>query len=442
MRLIPRPLPDATGYLGFGINRRRSSQSRANVIRTAKRNPESIQTMPSGPPTQFTREELHERVWAEPMRTVAQRLGISDVGLAKQCRRMRVPVPGRGYWAKKAAGQKLRKLPLPPLPPNDSATPRTTVIHAAPSIAELPPLPAPIAEQTAFEANPENAIRVANALRSPHVLVRATMEALDGKGKQDSDFLSNWQVRHLDIEVTKGALHRALRVADAMVKAFERRGWSVSIGSPTDRDDRKTWVAVLGQTIPISIREPLKKVLNEPAKPQRLSSGRWYTPYQSKYREEPSGKLALVIRNSWGHSVSRNWPDTPAETVEDRLNDFTIAIVAEAHALNERAARFAEKERERRAAEDLRFAEQRRREAELAKRRAFDDQAKQWEKSQLLRDYLRALQVCAERQAAASGEMDAELSAWLIWADEYVLASRPLERPLLSLSRERATGTP
>lgn len=37
---------------------------------------------------QVTREELYARVWNEPMRTVAKSIGVSDVPLAKRCRRM------------------------------------------------------------------------------------------------------------------------------------------------------------------------------------------------------------------------------------------------------------------------------------------------------------------------------------------------------------------
>ena len=39
------------------------------------------------------------------MRILAKEFGISDVGLAKVCRKLGVPVPGRGYWAKKVAGR-------------------------------------------------------------------------------------------------------------------------------------------------------------------------------------------------------------------------------------------------------------------------------------------------------------------------------------------------
>ena len=35
----------------------------------------------------FTGQELFDLVWSEPTRTVAKRLGIADVGLAKACRR-------------------------------------------------------------------------------------------------------------------------------------------------------------------------------------------------------------------------------------------------------------------------------------------------------------------------------------------------------------------
>jgi hypothetical protein len=52
-------------------------------------------------------------IWSEPTTTLAQRFGISDVGLAKVCRRSNIPAPPRGYWAKVAAGI---SIPRPDLP--------------------------------------------------------------------------------------------------------------------------------------------------------------------------------------------------------------------------------------------------------------------------------------------------------------------------------------
>jgi hypothetical protein len=48
------------------------------------------------------------------MQNLAPKYGVSDVGLAKACRKLHIPLPGRGYWAKKAAGKSVpERLPLP-----------------------------------------------------------------------------------------------------------------------------------------------------------------------------------------------------------------------------------------------------------------------------------------------------------------------------------------
>jgi len=65
--------------------------------------------------TPVSREALYEEVWRDPMTIVAPRYGKSDVGLMKICKKLRIPVPGRGYWAKLKADRPTQKLPLPPL---------------------------------------------------------------------------------------------------------------------------------------------------------------------------------------------------------------------------------------------------------------------------------------------------------------------------------------
>jgi hypothetical protein len=64
-------------------------------------------------PLTLTRQTLYELVWSKPLSQLAQDFGISDVGLAKRCRAVDVPIPYRGYWARKAAGQEPPLLPLP-----------------------------------------------------------------------------------------------------------------------------------------------------------------------------------------------------------------------------------------------------------------------------------------------------------------------------------------
>jgi hypothetical protein len=37
-------------------------------------------------------------VWEEPMVKLKERLGISDVAIAKRCKRFKIPTPQTGYW--------------------------------------------------------------------------------------------------------------------------------------------------------------------------------------------------------------------------------------------------------------------------------------------------------------------------------------------------------
>jgi hypothetical protein len=62
-------------------------------------------------PEVYEREKLYQEVWAEPVKMVARRYGVSDVALAKTCRKLAIPLPGRGYWARLRAGQTMKRVP-------------------------------------------------------------------------------------------------------------------------------------------------------------------------------------------------------------------------------------------------------------------------------------------------------------------------------------------
>lgn len=379
----------------------------------------------------ITREQLYDLVWQSPIRTLSQQFGISDVGLAKICKKMKIPVPARGHWAKKAAGKKAMQVPLPVLSASDSSTLRETTFHPALAGAGQPPVAAPIAEQLAFESQPENRITVPETLRSAHPLVRATLDALEGSTKAAGEYVGNWRVCHLDVDVTKASLRRALRIVDALIKAIEHRGWKVTLGTG---DDRKSYVEVLGQKVPFGIREPRKQIPNEPPKPVRLRTGKMYTPYHYKYREEPSGRLALVIRNSWGHGVSKSWLETESRPLEDRLNDFIVVVVRVAHKEAERERRWREEKERQRAIEQLRIAEQRQRELEAARGKALEEQAERWRRSRAIQEYLAAIREVAE-DAPGGIATGSELAEWLDWAETYSRSLDPLGGPLQDLMR-------
>jgi hypothetical protein len=61
----------------------------------------------------WNRQELYEKVWQFPLRKLADEYGISDVGLAKVCREIEIPLPGLGHWTKVACGHTVARPPLP-----------------------------------------------------------------------------------------------------------------------------------------------------------------------------------------------------------------------------------------------------------------------------------------------------------------------------------------
>ena len=72
------------------------------------------------------REDLYQLVWTAPVSEIAARMGISDVGLAKACRRADIPLPPRGYWARVGAGQRIVQAGLPSIPMGVSEVIRIT----------------------------------------------------------------------------------------------------------------------------------------------------------------------------------------------------------------------------------------------------------------------------------------------------------------------------
>ena len=61
----------------------------------------------------LTREQLYEKVWSQSISGLAKQWGISDVGLAKICKRYNIPRPGLGHWARKQHGYNPIQPPLP-----------------------------------------------------------------------------------------------------------------------------------------------------------------------------------------------------------------------------------------------------------------------------------------------------------------------------------------
>lgn len=64
----------------------------------------------------FTRKELYDRVWSEPMSHLIAKLGTTTGILSTLLQRADIPKPPPGHWMRKEFGKPVEQPPLPPTP--------------------------------------------------------------------------------------------------------------------------------------------------------------------------------------------------------------------------------------------------------------------------------------------------------------------------------------
>jgi hypothetical protein len=348
-------------------------------------------------PSVYRRETLYGEVWAEPLKIAAARYGVSDVALGKACRKMAVPLPGRGYWAKKAAG---KAPPTPVLPPLPTGTHDALYIqHVDPPEPEREASPE-IAERMASEADPEAAIVVSAELIRPHRLVREAGRLLRRRRGDPASCL--------DVAVSRESLDRALLIMDALLKALVTRGLTVEVTDIIYTGDRNyrypdwknpesnaTGVQVEGEWVLFGLKEKWKYVIPPAPDPPKHLRGeeranwiRWNAPRRT---QEPNGVLAFVLKNVDYLHVRKEWKDGTRTKLEDQLNDIVAHIYLAGEALNEKRladerAAIAKRQREIRE-----YEEYLRREEEKRRVKVLAGQMERWRDAQTVRDYAEAV---------------------------------------------------
>ena len=186
----------------------------------------------------MTREELHAQVWSQPMRTLAKSMGISDVALAKRCKAANVPVPPRGWWARKEAGKSVKVEPLPPLP-FAMANYFPAIDRLASAGAMLPPgsnsadaamaHPPVFRDMATVSQEITAAVRVINvptSLTNPHRIV-ARLQKQDAERKPDPSPSIYFGDRH-GPKFARPIQQRRLRILSCILTELDRLGCKAS----------------------------------------------------------------------------------------------------------------------------------------------------------------------------------------------------------------------
>ena len=341
----------------------------------------------------FTREELYELVWSEPLFRLAKKYNISDNGIRKRCKKMNIPLPKAGHWSKIQHGYKVAKPKLPAkfegeketilcyrdkdgkyVEKVDEVTPQTKLKHELQNDAKLP-------------------LTVPDKVSRLDSLLAQAKKSLSKKDSQVYNYVGmrTTERGEINIMVSKQNIDRALHFMNTLIKLLRARKHDVII------ENNITYAVIFGEKLPIKFKEKVKIIYETDE--HGWKSRKYY----------PNGILVLVFDK---HSYNKKeWTDGK-KPLESRLAE--ILAYFEIHAKNEIEQRI---ERERRRKIE---AEERERQQELQRKKNDEkgrikmliNMANYWKQAQILREYITALE---NSEGLEFKQMD-----WILWAKQKI----------------------
>lgn len=363
---------------------------------------------------QLTRRELYDLVWSEPMRTIAARYGLSDVGLRKICVRHRIPVPKQGHWQRVAAGKSVDRIALPAT--NDESEIVITITQTGarqPSDTSL--LKPAIEAEAGFRP-----IVVSARLAAPHPVSRIVVEKLKGP-------LDTYGAVHCSapeapmVRVAPASTSRAARIIDGLLKAFEKRGFGLQPGKANNRYDGTMGVIVDGFVFPISLSERMQQRPYELTKEDQDRKRRGQYVYTPTYSYSPTGELTLKLDAMYGTDARSTWTDTQRKPLEERLDEVMLEL--RKAAIQRRMKQDQQRQQEDRLRLELerRAALRREVEAERARIDALEADAAAWKRAELIREFANV------RAASCLSSSSEEQAEGLQWANDQADRIDPLK---------------
>ena len=347
--------------------------------------------------------QLYDLVWSKPMRELAAEAGLSDVGLAKYFRNLGIPLPPRGYWAKKAAG----RAPDPPAPPErgpgewgrisvsgwladrfrDAAPPELS--PAGPFASAR--VPEDLEELRARTLRTFGKINVPRLETRTHGIVAALLRK-DSEIAEEAgpyEYLSRRPVYASPFE------RRRLRILNALLLALQAQGYR-AYARGHEQLDLTVTVGAYGIGIGLDAVE---------GRPDR---SRWGD------RAEPPPASARLSLEASGPFEKASWADAAELSLEKQLPAIAAGIVVLGEASFRRgvAHRIEVREQQRK------WAEERRREEEARKERervaVLEESAGLLRKAEEVRSLVGA--VLAAHESGRYGTDRTRLERWREWA--------------------------
>lgn len=369
----------------------------------------------------FTREEFYELVWSKPLTHLAKEFTISDVALHKICRKHDIPNPPLGWWAKKAAGKKVKQTPLPKA--KAGSADRVTIANA--DLNREAAALAGVREQARILASEGDDSKAA----SPHPVIEQTIAGLRKAKPSDIGIVTANGPGFIKCEVAAASIDRLAVALPRIVRAALLQGFELTTGDGSAKFRSET------ETVGFSITESIRREKHILTDAERSKEEAWERkrdraarrhswddvffdrPRFPEWDYRPTGQLSLEFEQVYvfrGAAPRRSFRDAKVQRLEKMAIDIAVGLAVLAAAKT--------KERLRREAERRRIEEERRRRELAARIKHIEDRRTAGLGAILteLGELDRLRRLIAMLTAEVPAVPTPRLSAFLAWAREHL----------------------
>lgn len=369
----------------------------------------------------FTREQFYELVLSKPMTHLAKEFAISDVALHKICRKHDIPNPPLGWWAKKAAGKRVKQIPLREA--KAGTADRITIANA--DLSRESSALANVREQARILASEGG-----DDLAAPtHPIIDRTVAKLRKAKPSDIGVVAADGAGVIKCEVASPSIDRLTVILPRVVRAASLQGFELAA------DDRSAHFKSETENIGFSIAETVKREKHVLTDAERAKEEAWERkrdlaarrnswgnvfldrPRFAEWDFHPTGRLSFEFERVYlfGSAVPRrSFRDAKVQRLENMASEIGVGIAVLAAAKTEQ--RLKREAEQRRIEEEWRRRELEARVKHIEDRRAAGLGAILVELDEL--DRLRRLISMLAEEVPA--EPTPRLSAFLAWAKDHL----------------------
>jgi len=258
-------------------------------------------------------------------------------------------------------------------------------------------------------------IRIPEDLRGCHQITVRTREAKLHPPKAANLYTEPKRVFGvLDVQVSKNALPRALRLLEAIVCTCEKQGWSVE-GNDEKEGSR---IRIADDPVTFSMIEQSDRIELPSTKEEKA-----WSYWRPRFKHEANGRLTIQITDWLPTGMRRTWSDGKKQRLENILGEFLDGVVQASAANKERRLEREKWHRQYEEAQRRREENARRIEVEKGRRADLLAQCAGQKKADAIRKMI------TEVRNRASGEPNEwrpeETSRWVEWAEGLANRSDP-----------------